>query len=252
MRDRVQDGTAPECFVSKFLEQSEASDFDDDECATIVAELLTAGTETTATTLQWFFRAAALYPEFVKRAHQELDQVVGQGRLPGWEDEEKLPYVKAMVLELHRWASAAPLAFNHCTSMPDVYRGNAIPKGTTIIPNTYAIHHNPDIFADPDRFWPERYLPSQHPWAQTDAAKIKRQYAFGVGRRECPGQSVANASLYIVVSRLLWAFDIGPKAGANIPTGTGTSWPLSLIYLLDNRLTVLSSWKLPGPWASTI
>lgn len=221
MRERVNEGTAPECFISKFLEQSEAKQFDDDECATIVAELLTAGTETTATTLQWFFKAATLYPNFVARAYEELDQVIGQGRMPGWEDEGRLPYMSCVITELHRWASASPLAFNHSTTSADVYNGKIIPQGTTIVPNTYAIHHNPELFADHESFAPERFLPPDHPWHAPNAAKLKRHYSFGIGRRECPGQHVANASLFIIISRVLWAFDIGPKLHASIPTGTG-------------------------------
>ena len=221
MRERVDDGTAPECFVARFLEQSEAKEFDDDESATIVAELLTAGTETTATTLQWFFRAAALYPEFVTRAHEELNEVVGKDRMPNWSDEAKLSYISCVITELHRWASATPVAFNHATTTADVYKGKTIPRGTTVIPNTYAIHHNAELFADPESFAPERFLPSDHRWYYPNAAKINRHYSYGIGRRECPGQHVANASLFIIISRVLWAFDIGPRKGTSVPIGTG-------------------------------
>jgi cytochrome P450 len=50
-----------------------------------IAELLTAGTETTATTLRWFFKAAVLNLDPLKRAQEEIDRVVDHKRLPTWE-----------------------------------------------------------------------------------------------------------------------------------------------------------------------
>ena len=50
-----------------------------------------------------------MFPEALKGAHEELDRVVGPDRLPTFDDEEKLPYIRAMVKETLRWRPVAVL-----------------------------------------------------------------------------------------------------------------------------------------------
>jgi cytochrome P450 len=125
MKERVENGTAPDCFVARVLreQQGEKGEWSSIEYSHLIAELLTAGTETTATTLQWVFKVAVLNPDPLKRAQEEIDRVVGRNRLPAWEEQARLPYFNAFVEELHRWATATPMAFLHATSEADMYRG---------------------------------------------------------------------------------------------------------------------------------
>jgi cytochrome P450 len=55
------------------------------------------------------FLAMVLFPEVARKAQEEIDSVVGQDRLPGFEDRPYLPYVNALVKELYRWHNVAPL-----------------------------------------------------------------------------------------------------------------------------------------------
>ncbi|KIX95937.1 uncharacterized protein Z520_08192 [Fonsecaea multimorphosa CBS 102226] len=213
--DRMHKDNAPDCFLKRFLESPEITSFSEVDKRIILSELLAAGSETTATTLQWFFKAVVLYPDSVKAAQEELDRVVGSDRLPQWEDRNKLPYIAAAIEEVHRWASVAPLAIFHATSESDSYRGKAIPARTTVIYNTSAIHHNSAYYQDHEKFIPERFLSEKDPRYRPQHAHGPTHYAFGVGRRECPGKHVADASLFIVISRLLWAFNI--DLGSNPP-----------------------------------
>ena len=177
------------------------------EYSHLIADVLTASTETTVTTLQGFFKAAVLYPDPMQRAQEELDRVVRRKRLPTWEDQANLPYMNALVQEVHRWATATPMASFHATSEADTYRGKYIPKGATVIANVYATHNDPAYNPEPEKFKPERFLDNPN----------LRRYAFSVGRRECPGQHVADASLYIGICRVLWAFNIKTKVNAPPP-----------------------------------
>ena len=68
--------------------------------------------------------------------------------------------------------------------------------------------------ADAECFRPERFLGAQEAWMRDFSLP------FGFGRRICPGMHLARNSLFIVVARLLWAFDIRPAAGAALlPVG---------------------------------
>jgi cytochrome P450 len=213
--DRMHKGDPPDCFLTRFLESPEVVNFSNIDRRAILSELLSAGSETTATALQWFFKAAVVYPDFVKSAQEELDRVVGPARLPGWEDRSNLPYLAATVEELHRWSSVAPVAVFHATSERDSYRDKTIPAGTTVINNFYAVHHNDEYYRHHDRFMPERFLSDKDPRYMPGLRHAPVHCGFGVGRRECPGKHVADASLFIITSRLLWAFDI--KLGSNPP-----------------------------------
>lgn len=219
MAKRVMKGDAPDCFVKSFLQSPNADSFSESERRVLFSDILAAGQETTATSLRFFFKAALLYPDFIKHAQAELDQVVGQDRLPDWNDRPNLPYLKAVITELHRWASTTPLGFYHATSNDDTYRGSSIPANTTVIYNTYAVHHSEQYFSQHEKFIPERYLPESDERRMANGAFAPIQYAFGSGRRECPAKYVAEASLYIAISRLLWAFNI--ELGPNPPPGDG-------------------------------
>jgi cytochrome P450 len=223
MKERVKAGTAPDCFIARLL-TDKANHYTEIEFSHIIAEMITAGTETTATTLQWFFKAAVLHPEPIKRAQAEIDRVVGRDRLPNWIDRPQLPYITALVNELHRWATATPLAFLHATSEEDQYRGKNIPRGATVLANVYAIHKSPEYFPEPEMFIPERFLDESIPGARPEANPVGHHFAFSVGRRECPGRHVADASLYIAISRILWAFDISPNSSALPGDGYSEFW----------------------------
>jgi len=73
--------------------------------------------------------AMALYPAAQKRAQDEIDRVVGRGRLPTYEDRASLPIVEALVREALRWRPVGPLAIPHTAAKDDIYKGYYIPKG---------------------------------------------------------------------------------------------------------------------------
>lgn len=208
MNDRYKRGVAQDCFLTRFLAEPNTERWSHEDSVGMVAEILSAGSETTITSLQWFFRAAIYYPEAIRAVQGEVDTVVGRDRLPQWEDQGNLPYVTALVEELHRWASVSPLGVAHATTDDDVYRGHQVRKGATVIANLHGVHHDPENYPEPEKFVPSRFLPPNHPQYADRLAGASKHFAFGVGRRACPGVQVANASLYIVISRILWGFEI--------------------------------------------
>ena len=66
-------------------------------------------TTQTFSSVQAFFLAMALYPEVQRRAQEELDEVVGQGRLPDFSDRSALPYINAVAKETMRWHQVVPM-----------------------------------------------------------------------------------------------------------------------------------------------
>src|SRR3569833_47465 len=123
------------------------------------------------------------------------------------------------------------MAIPHATSKDDTYLGYVIPKGTTIMINTWAIQHNPDEFEDPHNFDPSRYLSNPFGTKKgvsvgnaADEASRKQTYAFGGGRRICAGQYMAEISLMRTMAMLVWAFDIAAGDRAQLDTSVQTGF----------------------------
>lgn len=136
LKKEVDEGTAKECFVKDFyLQNPEKHGIDDLLAAYTCGGLVEAGSETTATTLNNFILAMAIFPGVAQKAQQEIDQVVGSTRLPSWEDEVNLPYVRALVKEVLRWRPVNKFGMPHCTSEDDWYEGYFIPKGSVVMLN---------------------------------------------------------------------------------------------------------------------
>ncbi|EDU45739.1 CypX Cytochrome P450 [Pyrenophora tritici-repentis] len=210
-------GTAKDCFTKKFyLDDPASAGIDDLSAAYTCGGLIEAGSETTGTVLNNFLLAMVLFPETQRVAQEELDRVVGPGRLPEWEDEEHLPYLRAMMKEVLRWRPVNKAGMMHASSEEDWYRGWFIPKGSVVMLNWWAIHMDPSLHPSPTIFSPSRYLNSPLSSAQymTSADPSARDhFSFGAGRRACPGVHVAERSMFINMARVLWGFSIRKKIG---------------------------------------
>ena len=79
----------------------------------------------------------AMYPDVQRKAQAELDRVVGLGHLPDFSDRNELPYMNALVKELHRWHVATPFGIPHRSEAEDVYQGYVIPAGSLVLSNLW-------------------------------------------------------------------------------------------------------------------
>jgi cytochrome P450 len=121
------------------------------------------------------------HPEQQRIAQEELDRVVGRDRMPGFEDSADLPYINALVKEVQRWRPVIAGGLAHATTKDDVYLGYFIPKGTTVIPNAWAIHMDPNLYPQPEQFRPERFLKDGNVIGVPQAER--GHFGFGYGRR---------------------------------------------------------------------
>lgn len=91
----------------------------------------------TVSALMTFFLAMLMFPEVQKRAQDEIDNVIGGGRLPTSADRDALPYIEAIMKETHRWHQVLPMCIPHTSTEEDVCRGYRIPKGSILLPNNW-------------------------------------------------------------------------------------------------------------------
>ncbi|KAG1876688.1 cytochrome P450 [Suillus subalutaceus] len=198
VKAQIADGTASHSLVADFLSQVH-DDADEDTMKAVATTGYMTGMETTASALQTFMLAMVLYPDVQARARAEIDQAVRHDRMPCLDDRASLPYLDAILREVLRWYPLAPLGIPHATSNDDVYDGYFIPKGAIVIVNQWALSRDEDMFPDASRFDPSRHL--------TVDGKLKEpfvhHFAFGHGRRICPGRWFAENSLWTAVSAIL-------------------------------------------------
>ncbi|THG97275.1 hypothetical protein EW026_g4689 [Hermanssonia centrifuga] len=213
VKERMKDGTAVPCFVTTLLDdlRDEKSqkpldaqrDFDIRWTAN---SMYSASIDTTITVVQHFLLAMITHPQVLKKAQDEMDRVVGNGRLPTFDDRTALPYLECVMSEVLRWGVPVPMGLPHRLMEDDVYNGMFIAKGTLVFANIWNMLRNDELYPNPDAFIPERYE------AETDDATKKRkdprQYVFGFGRRRCPGVHLIEDSLWIVMATMMATLDI--------------------------------------------
>ncbi|KAJ9643783.1 hypothetical protein H2204_001928 [Knufia peltigerae] len=214
----IKEGSIRPCFCVGMAEAQKSDGFSDDQAAYIAGTLLEAGSDTTSSTLVGFVLAMLLYPEVQKKAQAEIDQLVGD-RLPTMDDEPQLQYVRGVIKESLRWAPTTPLGgVPHAVTKDDEYLGYRIPKGAGVVNNAWSIHMDPKRHPEPRKFEPMRYAEDTQSLsdsaANPDGSK-RDQFTFGAGRRICQGIHVAERSLFLAVSRILWAFNIEPAKDAS-------------------------------------
>ena len=116
--------------------EHDADEFNKKEIAerllAIVRDFFFAGTETTATTLQWFIILMANHQDVQKQIRDEMDQVVGLERHPSLEDKPNLPLLEATLFELMRFRTLVPLAVPHSTLKDTYLNGMFIPANTVV------------------------------------------------------------------------------------------------------------------------
>ncbi|GAB6020876.1 Cytochrome P450 2 sub R member 1, variant 2 [Chamberlinius hualienensis] len=164
-------------------------------------DIFLAGHDTTNSSLLWGFLFLSCNPEVQIKAQRELDSVVGRNRLPNLDDFSRLPYIEAVIMEIHRLANVAPLSVPHRCNQTTEICNVIIPKGATVLQNIHAVHMDPYLWEEPSKFKPERYI--------NENQEIKWPpylMPFSIGPRLCIGKSIADIELKLFISCLLHQF----------------------------------------------
>ncbi|KAJ6447838.1 cytochrome P450 [Mycena sanguinolenta] len=164
------------------------------------------GADTTVSALSTFVLAMLANPEAQKKAQEEIDFITGGKYLPTFKDEAAMLYVSALVKEIMRWESVAPIALTRLLVTDDEYRGYRLPAGSIVIGNAWEFlgSQTRAMYPDPYAFKPERFLLNGKP----NPAVKTPEAAFGFGRRLCPGRHMALSSIWITVASILATFNI--------------------------------------------
>jgi cytochrome P450 len=181
----------------------------------LMLNVVAVGSQTISIWLTWFFLYNVLYPNVQSKIHEELDAVVGRDRLPNWEDAESLPYLQATLCEVERASGMVTLAGSNAIRDTTI-AGYHIPKGTFVGLNLPKVHTDKREWQEPEKFKPERFLDENGKFVGWN--HLRGFMPFGIGRRDCPGQSLAKIMMFSFASILLHRYKIELPDGAEIPT----------------------------------
>jgi cytochrome P450 family 135 len=150
--------------------------------------LLVAGHETTATSLSWAVERLARHPEKLERLRAEVEN--GSDA-----------YLTAAIQETLRLRPVISIVARRLTEPVEI-GGYELPAGVSVTPSIYLVHRNPEVYPEPDRFLPERFLddpPGTYTWIP-----------FGGGIRRCLGASFAQFEMAVVLRELVRRHRIRP------------------------------------------
>ncbi|MEA5581043.1 cytochrome P450 [Nodularia harveyana UHCC-0300] len=158
--------------------------------------LLLAGLETTSTTMAWALYWIHRQPEVKKRVLQEIDSL---GEEYTANDVVALPYLTAVCNETLRIHAPVVFTFSRVAQQDLDILDYKLPKYSRIMCCIYLLHQREDIYPEPDKFKPERFL--------------ERKYSpyefmpFGGGARRCIGEALAMFEIKVALVTLLSRYE---------------------------------------------
>ncbi|CAA0833333.1 Cytochrome P450 71A22 [Striga hermonthica] len=210
-------------FVNVLLEmqRNEGSGFALDAISTkaLILDMFAAGTDTTYTLIEWALSELIRHDNVMRKLKNELKNIAGHNSSITEDDLDKCQYLKAVVKETLRMHPPLPLLVPRETTQDVKLLSYDISSGTRVVINVWAIGRDPSLWAEPENFWPERFL--------HDSVGLKGQFQFipfGGGRRMCPGASFAMVIVELVLANLALNFEFelpGGLKGENLDMSEG-------------------------------
>ncbi|KAL5820375.1 hypothetical protein ACOSQ3_022257 [Xanthoceras sorbifolium] len=169
----------------------------------IISDMLAAGIDTSAATIEWTLSELIKYPRIMKKLQNELENVVGKDKMVEESDLDNLEYLDMVIKESLRFHPVAPLLVPHESREDCIINGFHIPKKSRIFINAWAIGRDPEAWNDPDNFYRERFAGSNIDLYGRDFQLLP----FGSGRRSYAGMQLGLTVVRLVLAQLIHCFD---------------------------------------------
>ena len=166
------------------------------------------------------------FPALKRRIQAEIDEHCGlrtttpsRSNLITLTDTDYLPLTMATIWEVWRMYPLLPFGVPHAASQDVKLGGYDIEKDKGVLFHIWSIHHDPKLWREPERFFPERYLVPEN--GELGGKLIFKHpdqvVVFSVGRRSCIGEQLARKESFLLFANLMRAFNIEPAEGAKLP-----------------------------------
>ncbi|KAJ7970543.1 Cytochrome P450 [Quillaja saponaria] len=175
------------------------------ELVSLCSEFLNGGTDTTATAIEWGIAQLIVNPDIQNKVFDEITQTVGNRKVDE-KDVEKMPYLQAVVKELLRKHPPTYFSLTHAVTEPTTLAGYDIPTDANVEIYLPGIGEDPKLWTNPEKFNPDRFISGREE-ADITGVKGVKMMPFGVGRRICPGLSMATVHVHLMLARMVQEFE---------------------------------------------
>ncbi|KAI9818756.1 MAG: hypothetical protein M1827_007576 [Pycnora praestabilis] len=197
-----------------------------EELAAETANLISAGSDTSSTTLASLFFYLSRYPDVYDKVSKEVRNAFGSP------DDvcigsalNSCTYLRACLDESLRMAPAVASApWREVTSAGALIDGCSVPAGYDVGMGIYSIQHNETYVPQPFTFIPERWLVNSSPSSTRESVdRARSAFApFSIGPRSCIGKGLATAELLFIMASVLVTFDFKKPEGLESLLGEGS------------------------------
>ncbi|ELV12927.1 Cytochrome P450 4A11 [Tupaia chinensis] len=186
------------------LAQAEhGSTLSDQDLRAEVDTFMFEGHDTTASGISWVLYALATHREHQQRCREEIQSLLGDGTSISWDHLDQMPYTTMCIKEALRLYPPVPVVGRDLSKPVTFPDGRSLPKGITVSLSFYALHHNPEVWPNPEMFDPFRFAPGS----------TRHSHAFlpfSAGSRNCIGKQFAMNELKVAVALTLLRFELLP------------------------------------------
>ncbi|XP_062075865.1 cytochrome P450 93A3-like [Humulus lupulus] len=188
------------------------------EMKALLMDTIFGATDTTTTSVEWAMAEIFTKPMVLNKIQEELKQVVGLNNNVEESHLSKLTYLNAVLKETLRLHPPAPFLIPRFPSQSAIVGGYTIPKGTAIFLNVWSMQRDPSVWENPLEFLPERFMgdESQGETNYNFSGKTFNYLPFGSGRRVCPGISLGEKMVMLMLASFLHCFDWKMPVGAKV------------------------------------
>lgn len=178
----------------------------------LLVDIFDAGTDTTASTLEWAMAELVKNPDMMIKVQNEIAEAIGKdGAVIQESDISKLPYLQAIIKETLRLHPPTVFLLPRKAEVDVELYGYVVPKNAQVLVNLWAIGRDPKVWKDPEVFSPDRFLESDIDYKGRDFELLP----FGAGRRICPGLTLAYRMLNLMMANFLHFYDWKLEDGMN-------------------------------------
>ncbi|KAL3295879.1 transmembrane amino acid transporter [Colletotrichum asianum] len=205
LRGEVERGEDKPCIQGAVLRDPESATLTRQELISVSLSMM-AGADSNQPTLAWAILLLAHRPNIMSKAYEAIKDSGVMQKPSNSYASTKVDYIDALTKEIGRYFVVLKLALPKATYTDVTWGSATIPANTLVFLNSWACNRDSDLFAEPDVFVPERWLP--------DAPdQYAHQFAFGIGGRMCVASHLAHNALYTAFLHLIAHFEIFPADG---------------------------------------
>ncbi|CAK9136382.1 unnamed protein product [Ilex paraguariensis] len=202
-RDNSGQGDIIDVLLHLKKDNTLAIDIKFDHIKAVLMDIFTAGTDTSAATTVWAMTGLMKNPRAMKRAQEEVRNIIRDKSFVDESDLQKLPYLKAVVKETLRLYCPVPLLVPRESTESCNINGYEIRPKTKVFVNAWAIGRDPESWENSEEFSPERFLGDSIDFY----GKHFEFIPFGAGRRGCPGIHLGVVNIELALANLVYSFD---------------------------------------------